>query len=104
MYELDYRLIEQLGLFIFSGIFGMFFAYLNRWTDEIKDKTLVEYIFGDTRATVRAFMTLFAMCGGAMVDTGGNSILDAMSMSQIIMSGIGIGLLVPQTVDKKKIK
>lgn len=104
MYEIDYKMLEQIILFICSGIGGMFFAYLNRWTDEIKDKTLTQYIFGDTRATVRAFMTLFAMCGGAMIDTGGNSILDAMSMSQIIMSGIGIGLLVPQTVDRKKIK
>lgn len=95
---IDKELAMRLGLFIASGVVGMFFGYYRRWSFEALDIKFWSYMFGDWHAVGRALTTLAAMCAGA----GGLSYLDGLTMSQIIIAGAGIGILVPQTVDKNK--
>lgn len=87
----------RLGAFVVSGIVGMLYAYYRKWSFEVAEKGLAGYMFGDAHATGRAITTFAAMCAGA----GGLSYLDGLTMSQIIIAGAGIGLLVPQTVENK---
>lgn len=99
----DYIDIDQavrVGMFIVSGIVGMLYAYYRKWSFEISDKGLLAYMFGDAHATGRAITTFAAMCAGA----GGLSYLDSLTTSQILIAGVGIGLLVPQNVDHKRVK
>ncbi len=88
----------RLGAFVVSGIVGMLYAYYRKWSFETVDKGLAGYMFGDAHATGRAITTFAAMCAGA----GGLSYLDGLTMSQIIIAGAGIGLLVPQTVENRR--
>lgn len=95
---IDKEIAARLGLFVVSGLIGMLYAYYRRWSFEISNIGLLQYMFGDAHATGRAITTFAAMCAGA----GGLSYLDGLTMSQIAIAGAGIGLLVPQTVDKNK--
>ena len=88
----------RIGIFIASGIVGMLYAYYRKWSFEISDKGLLAYMFGDAHATGRAITTFAAMCAGA----GGLSYLDSLTVSQIIIAGAGIGLLVPQNLEQRK--
>lgn len=88
----------RIGLFVISGIVGVLFAYYRKWSWDVPNIGLFQYIFGDPHAIGRALTTLAAMCAGA----GGLSYLDSLTASQILIAGAGIGLLVPQTVDQKK--
>lgn len=97
---IDKELAMRLGLFVVSGLTGMIYAYYRRWSFEISDSGLLQYMFGDAHATGRAITTFAAMCAGA----GGLSYLDGLTMSQVVIAGAGIGLLVPQAVDKGKKK
>lgn len=95
---IDTDLTFRLGVFVASGIVGMLYAYYRRWSFEISNIGLFSYMFGDAHATGRAITTFAAMCAGA----GGLSYLDGLTISQIAIAGAGIGLLVPQSVDKNK--
>lgn len=84
--------IVRIGLFALSGLLGMLFAYYRSWAWGDKTIDLWVYMFGDSHAVGRALTTLAAMCAGA----GGLSYLDTLTTQQIVIAGLGIGLLVPE--------
>lgn len=97
---LDKAEVLRISLFVASGLIGMAYSYYRKWSFEEVNKGLFFYMFGDMHAFGRAITTFVAMCAGA----GGLSYLDSLTITQIIIAGAGIGLLVPQTVDQKKVK
>ncbi|PSJ15864.1 hypothetical protein C7H79_16715 [Nitrosomonas supralitoralis] len=89
----------RLFMFAFASILGMLFAYVNRWANSDSKETLKSYLFGDPKAVVKAFSTLFMLWAGA----GGLSYLDTLTGFNIFLAGAGIGYLVPQTVEKREV-
>lgn len=103
MTEIINLLIEKdeairLCMFAFASILGMLFAYVNKWAHGDSKSSLGSYLFGDPKAVVKAFSTLFMLWAGA----GGMSYLDTLTEFNIFLAGAGIGYLVPQTADKKE--
>lgn len=94
---IEYSELIRVGLFILSGIAGGMYGYWRQWSWTDKITPLWDYMFGDWHAFGRAFTTLLAMCAGA----GGLDYLDTMTTQQIVVAGLGIGILVPQTVRSK---
>lgn len=92
----DQELALRAGTFLFSSAVGMIYAYYRKWSWSDNTKTFLQYILADRKAAGRAITTLLALCAGA----GGLSYLDNLSMSQIIIAGIGIGLIVPERVEE----
>jgi len=83
----------KVGMFGFAAILGMLFAYVSKWANSTDYSiTLGKYLFGDTRAVVKALSTLGVLCVGA----GGLSYLDTLTGFNIWVAGAGIGYLVPQ--------
>jgi hypothetical protein len=83
----------KVGMFGFAAILGMLYAYVSKWANSTDYSiTLGKYLFGDTRAVVKALSTLGVLCIGA----GGLSYLDTLSGFNIWLAGAGIGYLVPQ--------
>lgn len=95
---IDVDLAIKLATFVVAGLIGMLYAYYRRWSFDISDTGLFQYMFGDPHATGRAITTFIAMCVGA----GGLSYLDGLTMNQIVIAGAGIGLLVPQNVEQRE--
>lgn len=75
----------------------MLFSYYRQWSWGDQHISLWWYMFGDSHAVGRALTTLAAMCAGA----GGLDYLDTLTTQQIVVAGLVIGLLVPQTVKDK---
>jgi hypothetical protein len=85
--------LVKVGMFGFAAILGMLYAYVNKWANSTDYSiTLGKYLFGDTRAVVKALSTLGVLCVGA----GGLSYLDTLTGFNIWVAGAGIGYLVPQ--------
>jgi hypothetical protein len=83
----------KVGMFGFAAILGMVYAYVSKWANSTDYSiTLGKYLFGDTRAVVKALSTLGVLCVGA----GGLSYLDTLTGFNIWVAGAGIGYLVPQ--------
>lgn len=93
-------LLQKSIAFVLAGLLGMIYAYYRKWSFDAIQSPFFVYILGDGHATGRALTTLGAMCAGA----GGLDYLTPLTLSQIIIAGAGIGLLVPQTVENKKEK
>lgn len=89
----------RIGMFAIASIVGMLFAYVNRWANGDSQASLTSYLFGDKKAIVKAYSTLFMLWAGA----GGLSYLDTLTGFNILLAGAGIGYLVPQTLEKKGI-
>lgn len=87
-------------MFVVSGVLGMYYAYLVKWSRSDSKLGAHAYMFCNKKAAMTAVLTFVAMCVGA----GGLSYLDTLTINQIIIAGAGIGLLVPQTVEQNKIK
>lgn len=94
---IDIQLLQKSIAFVASGLLGMVYAYYRKWSFDAIQAPFFVYIFGDGHAVGRALTTLGAMCAGA----GGLDYLTPLTLSQIIIAGAGIGLLVPQTVENK---
>jgi hypothetical protein len=92
----DKALLIKAGLFVLAGMNGMLFAYYRKWSYDQGAQSLRGYMLGDMHAVGRAVTTLIAMCVGA----GSLSYLDGMTTTQILIAGAGIGLLVPENVNK----
>lgn len=94
---IDIIILQKSIAFVLSGLAGMVYAYYRKWSFDAIQAPFFVYIFGDGHAVGRALTTLGAMCAGA----GGLDYLTPLTLSQIIIAGAGIGLLVPQTVEIK---
>lgn len=86
--------LNPIILFAGSGFVGMVFAYYRLWAWEHADKSLAGYFFGDWHAIGRAVTTLGLLIAGA----GGLDYLSAMTQQQIIVAGLGLGVIVPERV------
>lgn len=89
--------IIRIIIFALSGLLSMLFAYYRQWSWGDKSVELWVYMFGDSHAVGRALTTLTAMCAGA----GGLDYLDTLTTQQIVVAGLGIGLLVPENAKGK---
>lgn len=100
MMDLDFDriLAAKMLLFFMSGLFAMIFAYYRKWSESNIKAQLADYMLGDGHAIGRALTTLVVMLAGA----SGMDFLDALTFKQIALAGIGIGLIVPDTVEKNK--
>lgn len=87
----------KLLMFASASILGMLLVYVNKWANSDSKSSLASYLFGDHKAVVKAFSTLFMLWAGA----GGLSYLDTLTGFNILLAGAGIGYLVPQTAEKK---
>ena len=83
--------------FIIPGLLGMLYAYSWRWVENVKDKTLLQYLFGDKRALLQAILVFIASCAG-MLSFEYITLLDKLHLG---IAGITLGLLIPQKVDSK---
>lgn len=89
--------IYQASMFIFSGLLGMLYAYAWQWSSTPSTKSISQYLFGDTKALIRALLVFISMCAGTI----SLSYLENLDTIQTIVAGVGIGLLVPSNVDKR---
>lgn len=89
--------VSRAMLFLVCSIVGMVYGYYRRWSYGEHTVSFITYSTGDSKAIGRAFTTLFAL----VFTAGGFDYLDHLTLSQIVGAGIGLGLLVPETVDKK---
>lgn len=83
--------------FIIPGLFGMLYAYLWRWVDKEKDKSLCQYLFGDKKAFVKAMLVFVASCAGVLT----MDYINLLDNTHLMTTGLGLGLLIPQKVDEK---
>lgn len=97
-FDLDKLLILKMLFFVISGFVGMVFAFYRAWSFLSEPVPLLKYLLGDNRAIGRAITTLLVMSLGAT----SLDLLINMSFNQIFMTGIGIGILVPDSVAKKQ--
>lgn len=98
--DFDQILAFKAALFFLSGLFAMVFAYYRRWSESDIPTRLLLYMFGDMHAVGRALTTLIVMLAGA----SGLDFLDALTYKQIFIAGVGIGLVVPDTVERERVK
>lgn len=91
----DYVL--QASTFIGSGLLGMLYAYAWQWSSTPSTKSIAQYLFGDSKALIRALLVFISMCAGTI----SLSYLENLDTIQTIVAGIGIGLLVPSNVVKR---
>lgn len=84
--------------FIMPGLFGMLYAYLWRWVDKEKTKTLYQYLFGDKKVTIKALLVFAASCAGVL----SMDYLNQLDNAHLMLAGIGLGLLIPQKVEAKE--
>lgn len=91
-------MIEQIYLFIGSGLLGMLYAYCWKWVEMPKHISLLSYLFGDSKETLKVLLVFISTCAG----TVGLEYLDSMTNFQIILAGCSIGLLIPQKVTQKE--
>lgn len=92
--ELDRVFIAKMLLFFFSGFLAMLFAYYRKWSDLDVAVGFMSYISRDGHAVGRALTTLVAMLFGA----SGLDFLDALTLKQVFLAGVGIGLVVPDKI------
>lgn len=81
--------------FVIPGIFGMLYAYMWRWVDKEKTKTLYQYLFGDKKAFVKAILVFIASCAGVLT----MDYLNLLDNTHLMLAGLGLGLLIPQKVE-----
>lgn len=89
--------VIQATMFIASGLLGMLYAYAWQWSSMSTPKSILQYLFGDSKALIRALLVFISMCAGTI----SLSYLDNLDTIQTIVAGVGIGLLVPSNVDKR---
>lgn len=91
--------VQQILIFVGSGILGMFYAYAWKWV-ELKDSpSLFNYLFGNKKETLKAVLVFIS----TIVGTVGLDYLSNLSMFQTILAGAGLGLLIPQKVHDKEV-
>lgn len=90
--------VQQIIIFVVSGIFGMLYAYCWKWVEMPKHVSLFAYLFGDSKETLKVLLVFISTCAG----TVGLDYLDSMTNFQIILAGCSIGLLIPQKVTQKE--
>jgi len=97
MIELDIQ-IQQVLIFVGSGILGMLYAYCWKWV-ELKDSpSLFIYLFGNKKETLKVLLVFISTAVGTI----GLDYLSNLSIFQIILAGGGLGLLIPQKVSEKE--
>jgi len=94
----DLNQFEKIGLFAITAILGMGYSYFKRWSWETEGIRLGTYLFGDTHAIGRAVTTLAGLC----IVTGMLGYLDSLEADKIIVAAFGLGMMVPEKVDKEK--
>lgn len=94
---IEYSILIKALWFIIPGLLGMLYAYTWKFVDEIKDKTYFTYLFGDTRALLKALLVFIASSAG-MLSLDYLNLLDEL---HLMIAGVGLGLLIPQKVDEK---
>lgn len=90
--------IQQIVIFVVSGLLGMLYSYCWRWVELPKHVTLVSYLFGDSKETLKVLLVFISTCAGTI----GLEYLDTMTNFQIILAGCSVGLLIPQKVTQKE--
>lgn len=83
--------------FVVPGLFGMLYAYLWRWVDKEKTRTLYQYLFGDKKATIKALLVFAASCTGVLT----MQYLTQLDTIHLMVAGLGLGLLIPQKVEER---
>lgn len=89
---------DQVVLLAACALLGTGYAYLQKWAWS-KDRTvgLRVYLFGDSRAVARSITKLV----GALAVTITVDMTANMDVTSIIVLGFGIGLAVPDKVEKE---
>lgn len=97
MMELTYY-GQQIAIFIISGLLGMLYAYCWKWVELPTKVSLISFLFGNSRETVKVLLVFIS----TVVGTIGLDYLTSMNTFQTIIAGCGIGLLIPQKVIEKE--
>lgn len=90
--------IQQITIFVVSGLFGMLYAYCWRWVELTSKISLISYLFGNSKETVKVLLVFISTCVGTI----GLEYLDSMTIFQTIIAGTSLGLLIPQKVNNSK--
>lgn len=83
--------------FIIPALLGMLYAYSWRWVENVYDRNLIQYLFADKRAFLKALLVFIASCAG-MLSFEYLQLLDNLHLG---IAGITLGLLIPQKVEEK---
>lgn len=78
--------------FVLPGLVGILYAYAWKWVEEVKDKSLFNYLFGDSKAVVKVILIFLASCAG-VVSLDYLAMLDTV---HLMIAGFSLGLLIPQ--------
>ncbi len=90
--------IQQIAIFVASGLLGMLYAYCWKWVELTRKVSLISYLFGDSKETLKVVLIFIS----TVVGTVGLDYLNSMNTFQTILAGCGIGLLIPQKVNEKE--
>ena len=92
----EYEAVALSGLiFVLAGLMGTCFAYLRRWAFSDDTVPLKAYFFADGKAIARALTTLGIACAAI----GGFQYFEVMTPGQVIVAGIGVGIMIPERVE-----
>lgn len=90
-------LLDNLLLFITSGVLGIIYAYSWKWVELTNGITYTKYMFGDKKEVIKIALVFISLCIGTL----SLNYLEAMNAIQIIVAGASMGFLVPQKIKEK---
>lgn len=97
---MNVELIEKMSIFIGSGLLGMLYSYAWKWAEMPKGVSLFSYLFCDTKATTKAILTF---CG-AIAGVASLDYVNSLTLTQLIVAGGSVGLMIPEKVEAKNAK
>lgn len=94
---MNVELIEKMSIFIGSGLLGMLYSYAWKWAEMPKGVSLLSYLFCDTKATTKAILTF---CG-AVAGVASLDYISSLTLTQLIVAGGSVGLMIPEKVEAR---
>lgn len=92
---IEYEIAVKCLWFVIPGLLGMLYAYTWKYVDEVTDRSYLNYLFGDSRALLKALLVFIASCAGVL----SLDYLNLLDNLHLMLAGAGLGMLIPQKVE-----